>query len=150
MSSPNSGAERRPLAGRRGARRLALQALYQWLVAGGDAETLVEEFLADRAGPGTDTGYFRWLVRTCVDEAPALDAELAVALELAPAEIDPVEHAALLIGAAELRSRPELAVAVIINEAVELAKTFGAANGHRFVNGVLDRLAARLRTSGHG
>lgn len=134
-----------PRRGRRGARRLALQALYQWLVAGGDAAALAAEFLAERARDGIDADYFRELVAVCIRDADALDALLAPALDRAPAAIDPVEHAILLIGAAELRDRSELAVSVVINEAVELAKTFGADNGHRFVNGVLDRVAAALR-----
>lgn len=132
--------------GRRGARRLALQALYQWLVAGGEEPALAAEFLAERAAAGIDAEYFRELLATCMRDAGALDALLAPALDRAPGEVDPVEHAILLIGAAELRDRRELAVSVVINEAVELARTFGADNGHRFVNGVLDRVAALVRT----
>lgn len=131
--------------GRRGARRLALQALYQWLVAGGEPGGLVAEFLSERAAEDIDREYFRELVTTCTREGAALDALLAAALDRSPATVDPVEHAILLIGIAELRDRQELAVSVVINEAVELAKAFGADNGHRFVNGVLDRLAADLR-----
>lgn len=150
MSSPRLQTEANPARGRRGARRLALQALYQWLMSGGDASALAAEFLSDRAAPGIDAVYFRELLGSCIEHADSLDAELAPLLETATAEIDPVEHAVLLIGAAELRDRRELAVSVIINEAVELAKSFGAENGHRFVNGVLDGLARRLRPAANG
>ncbi len=145
MSSTPSGADAR--RGRRGARRLALQALYQWLQAGGESEQLVAEFVAEHAAAGVDLEYFRVLVPECIGEAAALDALLAPALDRAPGEVDPIEHAILLIGAAELRNRPELAAPIIINEAVELAKAFGAEGGHRYVNGVLDKLAERLRAS---
>lgn len=136
--------------GRRGARRLAMQVLYQWLVAGGEESELAADFLDEGAGDKIDDGYFRELLSLCLRDSDSLDALLAPALDRTPSEVDPVEHAILLIGAAELRDRPELAVSVVINEAVELAKTFGADNGHRFVNGVLDRVAATLRPREYG
>ena len=133
------------MRGRRGARRLAVQAIYQGLVAGGDTPVLVSEFLRERAGDGVDRNYFRELVTTALDDRTALDELLQPALDRPAGEIDPVEHAILLVGASELRDRRELAVSIVINEAVELAKTFGADNGHRFVNGVLDHVAAKAR-----
>lgn len=132
-------------SGRRGARRLALQALYQWLVAAGEERELAADFLRERTAKKVDADYFRHLLSVCIRDCGALDALLAPALDRAPDAVDPVEHAILLIGAAELRDQRELAVSVVINEAVELAKTFGADNGHRFVNGVLDRVATVLR-----
>lgn len=141
MSSTASLPEAR--RGRRGARRLAMQALYQWLLAGGDEEALAAQFLAE--GGAVDREYFRELIATCIRERAALDELLAPRLDRPAAELDPVEHAILLIGAAELRDRGELAVSIVTNEAVELAKAFGAEGGHRYVNGVLDRLALALR-----
>jgi len=140
-----SGADAPATRGRRGARRLALQAVYQWLVAGGEPGSIVAEFLSEQNAADVDRDYFRELAGTCLREAAALDERLAPALDRPPMEVDPVEHAILLLGVAELRDRQELAVSVVINEAVELAKAFGADNGHRFVNGVLDRLAGELR-----
>lgn len=133
------------MRGRRGARRLAVQAIYQGLMAGGDTPVLVSEFLRERAAAGMDQSYFRQLVTAALDDRTALDALLQPELDRPVDAIDPVEHAILLIGACELRDRRELAVSIVINEAVELAKMFGADNGHRFVNGVLDRLAAEAR-----
>lgn len=141
MSSTASRTEAR--RGRRGARRLAMQALYQWLLAGGDKDSLLAQFLAE--GGAVDRDYFRELIASCIRERAALDELLAPCLDRPAVELDPVEHAILLIGAAELRDRRELAVSIVTNEAVELAKAFGAEGGHRYVNGVLDRLAAQLR-----
>jgi N utilization substance protein B len=143
MSSNPSGAS--PTRGRRGARRLAVQALYQWIVAGGDAAPLAAEFLNESTAADVDRDYFRELLISVIESKEALDALLAPCLDRAPAMLDPVEHAILLAGAIELRNRPELAVSIVVNEAVELAKTFGAEGGHRYVNAALDRLAAELR-----
>lgn len=131
--------------GRRGARRLALQAVYQWLVAGGESRGLREEFLAERAPAGIDAGYFGELLAACIADREPLEQLLQPGLDRPFAEVDPVERAILLIGAVELRDRPELAVPVVINEAVELAKSFGADNSYGFVNAALDRLARRVR-----
>ncbi|HYW77567.1 MAG TPA: transcription antitermination factor NusB [Gammaproteobacteria bacterium] len=144
-SPRSSGATR----GRRGARRLAVQAIYQWLMGGGDIPVLILEFIRERAAPGLDQDYFRELVTTSLKGRDALDALLLPELNCPPEQLDPVEHAILLVGVAELRDRPELSVSIIINEAVELAKSFGSDNGHRFVNGVLDKLAAGIRPEEH-
>ncbi len=142
----NASRSQNATRGRRGARRLAMQAVYQWLVAGGHPDEIVSDFLAERTDTAVDAAYFRELTTTCVTDASALDALLTPALDRLPSEVDPVEHAVLLIGVAELRDHRELAISVVINEAVELAKAFGADNGHRYVNGVLDRVAATLRS----
>ncbi len=144
MSSIASNA--RATRGRRGARRLAVQALYQWLLAGGREAPLIADFLAENGAAVVDHDYFRELTTVCITERETLDDLLASCLDRPPAELDPVEHAILLVGTAELRDRKELAVSIVTNEAVELAKTFGAEGGHRYVNGVLDRLAADLRS----
>ncbi len=154
---PRSRRSKRPMSsipsalsqarGRRGARRLAVQALYRWLIAGGEAAPIAAEFLTEARA--VDREYFRELLVNAIDNAGAFDALLAPRLDRAPDTLDPVEHAILLAGAAELRDRPELAVSIVVNEAVELAKTFGAEGGYRYVNGVLDRLAADLRPNEH-
>ncbi|MGH8128203.1 MAG: transcription antitermination factor NusB [Gammaproteobacteria bacterium] len=143
MNSKSANAS--TMRGRRGARRLAVQAIYQSLMAGGDAPALVNEFVRERAADDMDQTYFRELVTDVLNDRAALDALLQPELDRPADGIDPVEHAILLVGACELRDRSELAISIVINEAVELAKTFGADNGHRFVNGVLDHLAAGLR-----
>lgn len=125
-----------------------MQAIYQWLVAGGRAAPLAADFLAEPGAAKLDREYFHALTVTAIKEAEALDALLASALDRAPAELDPVEHAVLLVGTVELRDHYELAVPIVVNEAVELAKTFGAEGGQRYVNGVLDRLAVKLRSGG--
>lgn len=148
MSSISSG--RSPTRGRRGARRLAVQALYRWQIGGGEAAPVVSEFLDGERAADVDREYFRELLTRAIEDAGALDALLEPCLDRKPSELDPVEHGVMLAGAVELRDYPELAVSIIINEAVELARTFGAEGGHRYVNGVLDRLAARLRPNEGG
>lgn len=143
MSSNRSGAS--PTRGRRGARRLAVQALYRWQIAGGETDSLVAEFLAEPNAADIDREYFSELLTAAMDDAQALDALLATTLDRPAGELDAVEHGILLIGAVELRDRLELPVSIVTNEAVELAKTFGAEGGHRYVNGVLDKLALQLR-----
>lgn len=131
--------------GRRGARRLALQALYQWLVTGGDPVELVSEFLTERAPAGIDRGYFGEIIVGAIAQVESLEAQLSRWLDRRLPELDPVERAVLLIGAWELLNRQELSRSIVINEAVQLARDFGASDGHRFVNGVLDRLADDCR-----
>ncbi len=143
MSSPNSTPE--VVRGRRGARRLLVQALYQWLSAGGEPQSLVAEFLEDRAPPGIDTAYFHELLLPCLTQVERFEALIASVLDRPLAEVDPVERAVLLLATAEFELRREIAMPVIIDEAVELARLYGSAEGHRYVNGVLDRLAVRLR-----
>ena len=84
------------------------------------------------------------------DQQAALEAELATVLDRGLDQLDSMEHAVLLVGTYELLHEPSLAARVVINEAVELSKTFGATDGHRYVNGVLDRLARRLRPAEYG
>ena len=130
---------------RRLAREFALQGVYEWLVAGNDLRA-IEHRLAelknfDQAdGPLLDT-----ILAGVVREAGALDARLVPYLDRAVAALSPVEHAVLLVGAFELLHRIETPYRVVINEAVELAKAYGGTDGHKYVNGVLDRLAAESR-----
>ena len=131
---------------RRRARELALQGLYQWLIAGRDAATIEAEPLDDgEAQAGADTAHYRELLNGAIDNAEALRARFAPHLDRPVGVLSPVEHAILLIATYELQYRLEIPYRVVINEAVELTKSFGGTDGFRYVNGVLDKVAAGLR-----
>ena len=118
-----------------------------------DPAEIEGQFLADRlAGdtPAVDLGFFRELLHGVVGTVEKLDRRIEPLLDRPVAQVDPVECAILRIGAFELLERREIPAKVTINEAVELAKTFGGENGHRYVNGVLDRLARDVRPAGDG
>lgn len=129
------------------ARQAAVQALYQWQLTGQAASDIESHFISDRNLEGTDAEYFRLLVREVPAELEALDALLVPYVDRTLAEVDPVERAILRLAAYELQHRLEIPYRVILNEAIELAKIFGAEHGHRYVNGVLDKLATQLRAS---
>ncbi len=131
------------------ARKLALQALYRWQINHGPWQDLVHELETSDDMPRADGEYFRELVRSVCDSHAELDGELAAWTDRPPRELDPIEHAVLLIGAHELKSRPEVPYRVVLDEAVGLAKRFGATDGHKFVNAVLDRAARALRPHEH-
>lgn len=127
------------------ARRHAMQALYQWQLTGHDLGTVEAQFLAEEDLSKADLGYFRELLHRIPAQLDAINAALAPLLDRPLEQVDPVEKAILWIGGYELSSRPDVPYRVVINEAVELAKKYGAEQGHRFVNGVLDKAARRLR-----
>jgi len=131
------------------ARKLALQALYRWQLNEGPWQDLVQEFGEAEDMPRADREYFRVLVEGVWGAREALDTHLAEMMDRPPAQLDPVEHAALLIGLYELTSRPEVPYRVSSNEAVGLTKRFGGTDGHKFVNAVLDRAARALRPHEH-
>jgi transcription antitermination protein NusB len=131
------------------ARKLALQALYRWQLNDGPWQDLVQEFGEAEDMPRADREYFRDLVEGVWGARVALDTQLAEMMDRTPEHLDPVEHAALLIGLYELTSRPEVPYRVSINEAVGLTKRFGGTDGHKFVNAVLDRAARALRPHEH-
>jgi transcription antitermination protein NusB len=140
-------ARRRPSSQQRSAaRRLALQALYQWQVAGQDVLDIERQFLSSEETADVDIDYFRQLLRGVPARLRELDAHLGPLLDRPIGEVDPIERSLLRMGAYELAFHPEVPFRVAINEAVELDKTFGAEQGHRYINGVLDKLARRLRT----
>lgn len=132
---------------RRGlARRITMQALYQWLINEGTPETLLRQFREQEEGLGrADPGYFEELLRGIVEHAPDLTLAIVPHLDRPLAQLDPVEHAVLLLGAYELHHRPDVPWKVVVNESVNLAKLFGAEEGYKFVNGVLDKLAHSAR-----
>ena len=131
------------------ARKLALQALYRWQLNHCPWQDLVAEFADAEDMPRADVEYFRALLEGVTGSRDALDAALAPLLDRDPKHLDPVEHAVLLIGAHELLQRPEVPFRVVINEAVALAKRFGATDGYRYINGVLDRGAREWRPQEH-
>ena len=130
---------------RRRARELALQGLYQWLVAGGDAASIDAQLRDHEGYAKADSVHVDALLRGCIEGAAVLDAALARHVDRKTTELSPIEHAVLLIGAYELQSCIDIPYKVAINEAVELAKAFGGTDGHKYVNGVLDKVAGDLR-----
>jgi transcription antitermination protein NusB len=130
---------------RRRSREFALQGLYQWLVSGEEA-AVIEAHLREQDGFGKlDKPHFEALLHGCIQEAADLDAVLAKHVDRKTTELSPIEHGVLMIGAYELKHCVEIPYKVAINEAVELAKSFGGTDGHKYVNGVLDRAAIDLR-----
>ena len=130
---------------RRRAREFALQALYQWLVNESPADGLLAQLKEQKDFAKADAALAEALLRGVVADADALRALLKPYLDRPVKELSPVEHALLLLAACELRDQLETPYRVIINEAVELAKSFGGTDGHKYVNGVLDKLALGLR-----
>ena len=127
------------------AREFALQALYQHLV-GGNAAGEIDVFTRELIGfHKADAAHFDALLHGCVAAAAALDEAVAPHLDRKLAEVSPIEHGVLWIGAYELSHCPDVPWRVVINECIELAKAFGGTDGHKWVNAVLNQLAAQLR-----
>lgn len=131
--------------GRSLARRYAMQALYQWQITGHDLSSLIEQFLTDQDMGKTDVAYFQELLRQILGQLDRIDEILTPFLDRPPDQVDPVERAILRIAAYEMTYRLDIPYRVVINEAVEMAKKFGAEQGHRFINGVLDKIAHNIR-----
>ncbi len=129
-------------AARRQSREVALQALYAWQLSGGDA---LEELKSLEGFEDSDKKLARSIVSGVRDQAPQLQAMIAPHVDRAFEKLSPVERAILYIGTYELSAHPRTPFRVVLNEAIELGKSFGAAEGHRFVNGVLEKIAAQLR-----
>ncbi len=132
-------------AARRRSRELALQGLYEWLVSGSDAGVIDAHMREQPDFNLVDSEHFDALLHGCVRDAAQLDQALSRHLDRRSTALSPVEHAALLIGSWELINCIEIPYRVVINEAVELTKSFGGTDGHKYVNGVLDKTAADLR-----
>ncbi len=126
-------------------RKLAMQALYQWQLAAQSASDLQQQFAAEEGYGDADEEYFAGLVNGVTSSVATLDTHLQSLIDRPLAQLDPVERAVLWIGVFELLQRPDVPYRVVINEGVELAKRFGATDGHKFVNAVLDRAARGLR-----
>lgn len=154
MSEAEGGAPRgdggraRPRSARRRSRELAVQGLYQWLLSGEDAGAIEAQLLNHEGSGKADNDHFKALVHGSIAEIETLHAAIAPHVDRKLEDLSPVEHATLLVGTFELIHHPEIPYRVVINEAVELAKTFGGTDGYKYVNGVLDRVAARVRPHG--
>lgn len=135
---------------RRRAREFALQGLYQWQLAKSEPATIAAELAQAQGYDKLDAGYFQQLLHGVVAAAPELEAALTPCLDRKFAQLSPVERAILLIAGYELTHLGEVPYRVVINEAVELAKAYGGTDGYKFVNGVLDKLAPRLRPEEQG
>ena len=136
------------MTGRRSmARHYAVQALYQWQMTGQNVSDIDNQFLAEQDPRTFEVPYFKDLVHGVPANLNALDERLSPLLDRALASVDPVERAILRLGAYELMRHPEVPYRVAIDEAVELAKLFGAEQGQRYVNGVLDKMAKMVRPS---
>ena len=143
----NSGID---LTARSRARRRAAQALYAWQVGGNPMREVIEEFRQEQDMEIADLDYFEDLLRGVEKHCAELDAGLAPWLDRDMAQVDPIERAVLRLAAYELRHRPDVPYRVVLNEAVEVAKRFGAEHGHTYVNGVLDKAAREWRAAETG
>ena len=132
-------------AARRKARKLAEQAVYSWQLSQNTFNEIEAQFLTDNDTSKVDVDYFLELLRGVGAFYKSLDEAIAPYLDRPISELDPVELAVLRIAAYELRERYDVPYKVAINEAIELAKSFGADDSHRFVNGVLDKAVDALR-----
>ena len=154
MSTQDSNASRavpnnaKPLSQqRRKARHYGMQALYRWQMNGGTPAEIEAEFRTDYDFTHADTEYFRAILEGVIYHQPDIDAAFAVYLDRDIKEMTPVELALLRQAVFELRDRLDVPFKVVISEAVALARKFGATDGHKFINGVLDRAAANLRAA---
>jgi N utilization substance protein B len=127
------------------AREFALQGLYQWLLNNEDAGAIDAHIREAHGFDKADKEHFDSLLHGAIKQSIQLREEITPFIDRTVAELSPIEHAALLIGAFELKNHIEIPYRVVINEAVELTKSFGGQDGHKYVNGVLDKLAAKLR-----
>jgi N utilization substance protein B len=140
MSQPNTLA-----AQRRKARHFGLQALYQWTLSEASLVDIDAEFRVDNDFRHTDGEYFQALLRGVMEDVEALEALFSPLLDRALDDLDPIERNLLRMGTFELKERIDVPYKVVINEAVSLAKKFGATESHRYINGILDKVASELR-----
>ena len=143
----NSGID---LSARSRARRRAAQAVYAWQVGGNPMRDVIEEFRHEQDMEIADLDYFEDLLRGVEKHCADLDAGLAPWLDRDMTQVDPIERAILRLAAYELCHRPDVPYRVVLNEAVEVAKRFGAEHGHTYVNGVLDKAAREWRAAESG
>lgn len=132
---------------RRNARRYALQSMYQWQLSGTSIKDIEAEFLLFNIDKKTDLEYYKMLIYGIPEQVTAIDDSIRPFLSRAFTEIDPIELAVLRIATFELMHRPDVPFRVIINEALELTKKFGSVEGHKFVNGMLDKIARKIRVT---
>jgi N utilization substance protein B len=127
------------------AREFALQGLYQWLLNNEPSSQVANNIRSAHGFDKADGEYFSSLLNGTITTSVELRETIAPLIDRSIAELSPIEHGVLLLGAYELKNHPEIPYRVVINEAVELTKSFGGIDGHKYVNGVLDKLASTLR-----
>ncbi|HET6757136.1 MAG TPA: transcription antitermination factor NusB [Burkholderiales bacterium] len=130
---------------RRKSRELALQALYEWQLTANSTEAITEQLRQNKNFAAADENYFSALLTGATKDAQYLEQVIAPHLDRAFKSLSPIERGVLLLAGYELLRQPEVPYRVVINEAVELAKSYGGTDGYKYVNGVLDKLAADLR-----
>jgi N utilization substance protein B len=135
----------KPKSARRRSREVALQGLYEWLISGAEADVIDAHMREQEGFDKCDAAHFDALLHGCIREAADIDAVLTQHVDRKTTQLSPIEHGVLMIGVYELQHCIEIPYKVAINEAVELAKGFGGTDGHKYVNGVLDKAAAGLR-----
>jgi len=135
------------LAARSRSRRRATQALYAWQMSGNSMDSVIDEFRHEQDMEIADLAYFEDLLHGVERHCVELDSGLAPFLDRGMAQVDPLERAVLRLAAYELRHRPDVPYRVVINEAIEVTKRFGAEHGHTYVNGVLDKAAREWRAA---
>lgn len=144
---PPSKPKGTPKTARRRSREFALQALYAWQMAGGTAREIVEQLRGYDGFQHANAELSEAIVKGVVGKSTELEALISPFLDRSFASLSPIERAILYIGTFELSSQPETPFKVVVNEAIELGKSFGGTDGHKFVNGVLEKLAASLRSA---
>jgi transcription antitermination protein NusB len=149
-SGKSVGKQARGTRARSIARKLAMQALYQWQLTQQTAPEIKKQFLESEDSAGVDREHFEELVSGCIARHEELAAALKPFIDRPIEQLDPVETAILMIGMFELQKRVDIPYRVVINEAVDLCKRFGATDAHKYVNAVLDRAARELRTAERG
>lgn len=147
MTSSQKATQRDPTPARRHkARHFAMQGVYQWQMTDAKAEEIYQEFCDDNDMQHVDLVYFKELLKNVVDQVEELDEAFNEYLQgKSLIELDPITLALLRIATFEMQKRIDIPFKVVISEAVGLAKKFGAADSHKFVNGVLDKMALKYR-----
>ena len=130
---------------RRRARECAVQALYSWAVSQNSPEIVELNFMTEQDMKGVDTPYFRKLFRQTVENVEAVERTMQSYLDRGLEELDPIEKAILRLAVYELQFEADVPYKVVINEAIEVAKVFGADESHKYINGVLDKIAPVVR-----
>lgn len=127
------------------ARKVIVQALYQWHMAAQNISDIEQQFLDEYHNSKVDLDYFREVIHAIPSQVSDIDALIKPQVDRSNQEMNPVEQAILRLAVYELKARPDIPYKVVINEAVDLCKRFGADQAHKFVNGVLDKVAQKLR-----
>lgn len=133
--------------GRSIARKLAMQALYQWQLTQQTADVITQQHLESDDSRGVDEEHFIELVTNCIDQHATITGALAPFIDRPLEQLDPVEAAILMVGIYELQQRLDIPYRVVINEGVDLCKRFGATDAHKYINAVLDRAAREIRAA---